>query len=192
MFKIVRSLDFAAKRNVDSILSSNTNRSFSFSAVQNLKKIEKTVSKDKKTIVIEGKYLNPEQEFGNKVLNLCESRTSNLIAQSDSSTCLPCSWCQLEKKGIQVQYTDILVLRQFLKEDGDVLQRKITGLCKKQQRKLLVLVKHARQAGLILNLQPKLIDGGEPDTNPRNRPEHLKWNSYFDKYEIMMRKQKYL
>lgn len=94
------------------------------------------------------------------------------------------------------------------------MPRKITGLCKKQHRKLLVLAKHvnliesnifsfiffnflfcltkARLAGLTLNLQPSLLDGSKPLSDPRKRPEYLKWNHYFDDYETMKKQFKYL
>jgi ribosomal protein S18 len=178
-------------------LLQTSRRSISVTARAQLKQIERIEDKSKKTITIQGKYLNSEQVFGNKVLNLShEAKTPTQAvsnpARKPPTNIGPCSWCELEKRGIYVQYTDILVLRQFLKEDGSPLPRKVTGLCRKQNIKLRVLTKHAMQSGLILNLQPKLLDGSEPDTNPRNRPAHLKWNSYFDKYEIMRRTHKYL
>jgi hypothetical protein len=69
---------------------------------------------------------------------------------------------------------------------------KVTGLCRRQNIKLMGLVKLAKISGLIMNLQPKLIDGSESDTNPRNRYQHLKWNTYFDDYEKMKRTKKYI
>ena len=160
-------------------------RAFSLSRTKGIKKIER-IEKDNKTVVIEGQYLDSEAVSGQKVLALGDEHE---IYANDVR---PCSWCELEKKGLYVQYTDVLILRQFLKEDGEPLSRKITGLCRKQQKKLVVLTKHARHSGLILNLQPRLIDGGQADSDPRNRAQHLKWNAYYDTYEIMRKKYKYL
>ena len=93
------------------------------------------------------------------------------------------------------------------------MPRKVTGLCLKQQRKLKVIAKHvcfisfrnkykfkiyflfklkANLAGLTLNLQTNLIDGTKPSSDPRKRSEYLKWNHYFDDYEIMRKQFKYL
>ncbi|CAF0850518.1 unnamed protein product [Brachionus calyciflorus] len=162
-------------------------RAISISSILNLKKIEKIEDKATKTITIEGKYLNPEETFGSKVLNL-----GNNTNDDEHSSLRPCAFCELEKKDIKVQYTDVLVLRQFLTEDGQVLPRKVTGLCRKQQKKLLVLTKLAKHAGLILNLQPTLLDGTKPSSDPKNRTKHLKWNAYFDDYETMKRNSKFL
>ena len=160
----------------------NQKRLIQTTLVNNLKKIEKTEDKANKIITIEGKELNEDNK---NVLKF----TDHLDGKH---TMKPCAFCELEKKGVYIQYTDVLVLRQFLTNDGHVLARKITGLCKKQHRKLLVIVKHAKIAGLILNLQPKLIDGSESSTDPRLRFQHLKWNTYFENYETLARRSKYL
>lgn len=159
-------------------------RLISFTTPHLLKKIERTESADKKQVTIEGKYIDSSATFGNKVLNLSDDHAHQ--------TTRPCSWCLLENKGIRVQYTDVLVIRQFVKEDGELLPRKVTGLCNRQHKKLNVLVKQAKRAGLILELQPRLLDGSQPNADPHRRPEHLKYNAYFDKYEVMKRTNKYL
>ncbi len=97
-----------------------------------------------------------------------------------------------EKRDIYVQHTDVLILRQFLKDDGEPLSRKVTGLCKRQQRKLVVIAKHARQAGLTLSLTKTLLDGSKPSPDPRKRYQHQKWNTYFDDFEYMKRNFKYI
>jgi ribosomal protein S18 len=167
-----------------------------------LKRIEKTEDPKTKTITIEGKYLESEQVFGNKVLCLdtefdnSQQRKSNSLNEkfgcNENVYAKPCCLCELEKKEISVQYNDVLVLRQFLTDDGNVLSRKITNLCKKQHRKVKVLAKQAQQAGLIMNLQPNLLNGSKPSIDPQSRSEHLKWNTYFDDYEILARTKKFL
>ena len=173
-------------------------RPFHFCLVDRIKKIEKTINKEKNLVTIEGKYLE-ESDFGkeqilpfnnNLKLQLTSENKSSSAEHEDISR--PCSFCELEKKDIYVQYTDVLILRQFLTDDGNVLPRKVTGLCFRQHKKLLAITKHAKIAGLILNLQPKLIDGTEADANPRNRFQFLKWNTYFDDYEKLKRTKKYI
>lgn len=188
MLKIINS-NLRSRLTLAPALNPQLTRPIFKSAVLGLKRIEKVEDKSKKLITIEGKYLNAEEEFGSKVLRLGDAKEVNT---EDPTQVLPCSFCELDKKGIHVQYTDVLVLRQFLTEHGQVLPRKVTGLCKRQQRKLLVLTKLAKQAGLILNLQPTLLDGGKPSVDPSKREKHMKWNSYYDTYETMIRKQKFL
>lgn len=93
----------------------------------------------------------------------------------------------IEKNDIFVQHTDVLILKQFLKEDGEVLNRKVTGLCKKQQKKLLVIAKQAKQAGLTLNLAKKTLNG-----QMRLKSSGMKFNTYFSDYEQMKRTHKFL
>lgn len=162
----------------------NARQSIHLNSVCNLKKIEITKDEKKKTLVIEGKHLNSEETFGNKVLKW--ENNINTTNQSSHHT-KPCAFCMLEKKNIFVQYTDVLVLRQFLTQDGVPLPKGVTGLCKKQHKKLLAMRNMAKQAGLILNLQPKLLDGSMPNMEMSKRDTYLKWNSYFDTYETKIK-----
>lgn len=166
----------------------NQTRQIGMSRVLNLKKIEKTEDKNSNTITIEGKYLDSKEIFGSQVLKLVSDENHEETGQ----VLRPCVFCELEKRDIKVQYTDVLVLRQFLTESGQILPRKVTGLCKKQHRKIVVLTKQAKHAGLILNLQPTLLDGTKPSTDYTKRFKYLKFNTYFDDYETMKRNKKFL
>lgn len=55
--------------------------------------------------------------------------------------------CPLCATGLDVKHTDILILCQFVRSDGCMLPRRITGLCKKQQRRVSTLVTMAQKAG---------------------------------------------
>ena len=44
---------------------------------------------------------------------------------------------------------DVLILRQFLTTDGDLLPRKITGLCYNQHKGIRKSVEQAKRAGKI-------------------------------------------
>lgn len=209
MFKLVRNINNSKLLLLFSNCNNNNNclfqleRTLYLTNVNQLKRIEKTIDEAKKTITFEGKFIHDETKNPSLATKLAYKSIQNDINSIDSQSIhkfdtgddhqvKPCSFCLLEKENIYVQYTDIPVLRQFLKDDGSVLHRKITGLCKRQQRKLLVLVKQAKQAGLLLSLQPKLIDGSDAAVEPSKRKEFLKYNSYYDSYEIMKRTNKYL
>ncbi|KAE9417966.1 hypothetical protein Angca_007331, partial [Angiostrongylus cantonensis] len=50
---------------------------------------------------------------------------------------------------VKLSYSDVLILEQFMREDGTVLPRQLTGLCKKQQLRLERCVMQAHWAGLF-------------------------------------------
>ncbi|CAG2057088.1 unnamed protein product, partial [Timema podura] len=54
-----------------------------------------------------------------------------------------CSLCSI---GVDVKHTDVLILSQFLRADGCMLPRRITGLCKNQQKRISILVQMAQKA----------------------------------------------
>ncbi|KIH65551.1 putative ribosomal protein S18 [Ancylostoma duodenale] len=66
-------------------------------------------------------------------------------AKPSSSHCALCT-CNLPAK---LSYSDVLILEQFMREDGTVLPRQLTGLCKKQQLRLERCVMQAHWAGLF-------------------------------------------
>ncbi|KAM3930729.1 large ribosomal subunit protein mL66 [Leptodactylus fuscus] len=72
--------------------------------------------------------------------------------------CPICRW-NLKHK---YDYTDVLVLSQFLRSDGGMLPRKVTGLCNEEHKKVEACVKMAHRAGLLPNHRPKLQEGQKP------------------------------
>ncbi|CAJ0597821.1 unnamed protein product [Cylicocyclus nassatus] len=66
-------------------------------------------------------------------------------ARPSSSHCALCT-CNLPAK---LSYSDVLILEQFMREDGTVLPRQLTGLCKRQQLRLERCVMQAHWAGLF-------------------------------------------
>lgn len=64
---------------------------------------------------------------------------------------------------MQIRYSDVLILEQFMRKDGTVLPQQLTGLCKKQQRRIercvmqvhysvkTVIVENATFSALICN-----------------------------------------
>lgn len=58
-----------------------------------------------------------------------------------------CPQCTL---GLDVKHTDVLILSQYLRSDGCMLPRRITGLCRVQQKKMGKMVTMAQKAGTYL------------------------------------------
>jgi small subunit ribosomal protein S18 len=155
-------------------------RSFYLQAASLAKTIEKSEDKKNNVTIIEGKYLD----------DASESDKSSFKYEHDSHSA--CALCKLEKMDIYVQHTDVLILRQFLKDDGTLLPIKVTQLCKKQYDKLRVIARQAHRAGLLMNLQPPYLNGEKRTMDPHKRPEDLKWNRYYDDYEILKKTNKFL
>ncbi|XP_017769196.1 PREDICTED: 28S ribosomal protein S18a, mitochondrial [Nicrophorus vespilloides] len=83
-----------------------------------------------------------------------------------------CSLCALD---LEVKHTDVLILSQYVRNDGCMLPRRVTGLCGKQQRRVSSLVTMAQKAGLMSNLNP-----ANSNKDPKKRNGYKKYNKYFD------------
>ncbi|XP_008288916.1 large ribosomal subunit protein mL66 [Stegastes partitus] len=75
-------------------------------------------------------------------------------------------------------YTDVLLLSQFIRADGGMLPRRITGLCLEEHRKISICVQMAHRAGLLPDHKPKLPEGHVP-----KRPKQ-QLNRYLTRYSI--------
>ncbi|KAL5292789.1 MRPS18A family protein [Megaselia abdita] len=82
-----------------------------------------------------------------------------------------CPECSL---GLDVKHTDVLILSQYVRNDGCMLPRRITGLCKRQQKKMGTLVTMAQKAGLMPNLGPS-----SSKKDPKQRFGWRKYNKYY-------------
>ncbi|ENN70789.1 hypothetical protein D910_03651 [Dendroctonus ponderosae] len=56
--------------------------------------------------------------------------------------------CPICASGLDVKHTDVLILSQFVRSDGCMLPKRITGLCKSQQKRMGSLVTMAQKAGM--------------------------------------------
>lgn len=92
----------------------------------------------------------------------------------------PCYMCSL---GLDVKHTDILILSQFVRSDGCMLPRRITGLCRRQQKKIGTMVAMAQKAGLMMSLTP-----ANCKRDPKKRRDWKKFNTYFDEKTIFMKR----
>jgi len=60
---------------------------------------------------------------------------------------LKCRYCADSQ--LKLDHLDIYILRKLTTERGKILPSRITGCCAKHQRHLAMVVKRARQAGLL-------------------------------------------
>ncbi|NXX52165.1 RT18A protein, partial [Scopus umbretta] len=82
-----------------------------------------------------------------------------------SGQCPICRW-NLKHK---YEYVDVLLLSQFIRSDGGMLPRRITGLCLEEHKKIAVCVQMAHRAGLLPNHRPPLPEGHIPKKPQLNR-----------------------
>ncbi|KAL4154235.1 hypothetical protein QTP88_002062 [Uroleucon formosanum] len=131
--------------------------SFHVSAPMKLKEIHVNKVGDK--LIIEGAFVP-------------SPRKDHLI--QNNSEC--CSLCSLD---LNVKHTDVLILSQFVRSDGCMMPRRITGLCRTQQKRMSKLVSMAHKAGLMCDLAPA---NSKKDTTKRKLWK--KYNTYFDESTI--------
>jgi small subunit ribosomal protein S18 len=82
-----------------------------------------------------------------------------------------CPECTLK---LHLKHTDVLILSQYVRKDGCMMPRRVTGLCKRQQKKIGTLVTMAHKAGLFPNLKPS-----NNKKAPDQRRNEKKFNTYF-------------
>lgn len=71
-------------------------------------------------------------------------RESVLMKEVQTTEKKFCPKCTL---GLDIKHTDVLILKQYLREDGTMLPKRITGLCNVQQKNIGTMVLMARRAG---------------------------------------------
>ncbi|XP_071795928.1 large ribosomal subunit protein mL66-like [Asterias amurensis] len=84
--------------------------------------------------------------------------------------------CPICSRNLRVTYKDVLILSQFIRPDGGLLPRRITGVCKKQQRLIQECVKRAHLAGLLPDHRPPK-DAGRIPPGVYIRPK-IKFNRF--------------
>lgn len=89
-----------------------------------------------KELIIEGVYV--------------ESPRAHLLVKPEISVLeggkKPCFMCALD---LDLKYTDVKILSQFQRTDGCALPSRITGLCKRQQRRVVYMIRMAQKAGNV-------------------------------------------
>ena len=132
------------------------NRSLSTTNPQYLKEIVSTVEGSR--TIVEAQYVKSPRE-GNVIKN----------ELADKNVCILCAL------NLNLKHTDVMILSQFIRPDGRLLPKRVSGLCGPQQRKLTMLVTMAKKAGLLPNLAP-----ANSHKDPTKRRGSKKLNRYFD------------
>jgi len=58
-------------------------------------------------------------------------------------------YCKFCAEGIEPDYKNVELLKEFISERGKIIPSRISGTCGKHQRKLAVAIKRARQLALL-------------------------------------------
>ncbi|XP_029903574.1 large ribosomal subunit protein mL66 [Myripristis murdjan] len=90
----------------------------------------------------------------------------------------PTAKCPIYRWNLQhkYDYTDVLLLSQFIRSDGGMLPRRITGLCPEEHRKIAICVQMAHRAGLLPDHKPKLPEGHVPKPKPQLNRYLTRWS----------------
>ncbi|XP_076862445.1 large ribosomal subunit protein mL66 [Brachyhypopomus gauderio] len=93
----------------------------------------------------------------------------------------PTAKCPIYRWNLQNKYTytDVLLLSQFIRSDGGMLPRRITGLCAQEHTKIAICVQMAHRAGLLPDHRPRLPEGYTPKPKP-----NLPLNRYLTRYSV--------
>ncbi|RLU20034.1 hypothetical protein DMN91_006640 [Ooceraea biroi] len=115
--------------------------------------------KEGNTLTIEGTFVPHKKE--------------HLLLKNESKACPVCA------AGLHIKHTDVLILNQFVRSNGTMLPRRLTGLCQIQQKKMNIMVTMAQKAGLMPNLAPE-----KSKKDPKRRRDWKKFNTYYDEKTI--------
>lgn len=66
-------------------------------------------------------------------------------------------------------FMDVMTVRKYLSNDGEILGKKVTGLCSRCQRKVAKTIKRARHMGIVPHIGNYFIQ----DSRPLHQKEHL-------------------
>uniref|UniRef100_A0A5S6Q5M8 28S ribosomal protein S18a, mitochondrial n=1 Tax=Trichuris muris TaxID=70415 RepID=A0A5S6Q5M8_TRIMR len=113
------------------------------------------------------------------------TRVHGELVQSDRAKRMlppsgPSNGCPLCRLGLELTFMDVLILRQFMRNDGTVLPQKVTGLCGRQQQIVERLVMQAHWSGLFPTLKPKDFDYKEASEGYKKYNRY--WNKHWDMY----------
>lgn len=98
-----------------------------------------------------------------KIPSVLKANESALISNKQSPDKPQCYMCALE---LDVKHTDVLILSQFVRSDGCMLPKRITGLCARQQKKIGKLVTMAQKAGKQMFILVFIATFYFPQTKP--------------------------
>ncbi|GMT19124.1 hypothetical protein PFISCL1PPCAC_10421 [Pristionchus fissidentatus] len=123
-------------------------------------------------------YKITETVEGDTTVVKMEEVKSEAKIQSATAECSLCT-CSVP---VKVSYKDVLILEQFMREDGTVLPAQLTGLCRKQQLHVERCVMQAHWAGLFPDRTiPEFDRAGYKRFNRY-------WNDSMDMYRLQEKK----
>nr|CAH8822946.1 unnamed protein product [Trichobilharzia regenti] len=132
-------------------------RFFSCSLVRNKKEVKYTVNKNVTTV--EG-VIVPSERKGKVVC---------LDGFGDPRDTDP-----ITRLGLQIRHTDVRILSQFLRPDGSVIPRSVSGISLRSQKHIELMIERARKAGLLpIRIEP---DG----THVYEERGRHRFNVYYD------------
>jgi len=154
MFSTIRSVATMASTNIRSVIAASQQSQISHSArmqfstslnfnVREIKINEEDPDKKtgKRNISVEGVVSDlPNQ----KLVAPTFSKANG--CQNASESCHPL--CRFDFVH-EIKHTDVLILKQFMDNKGQVINRQITGLCRRQHTRVTKLIKMAAKAGLF-------------------------------------------
>ncbi|KAG5681370.1 hypothetical protein PVAND_010812 [Polypedilum vanderplanki] len=146
-------------------------RSITSTPANRIKQIE--LHQENDTLTVKGKIV----DSGRESLLLPE------VTECKNKGVRFCPECSLN---LHLKHTDVLILSQYIRKDGCMLPRRVTGLCKRQQRKIGTLVTMAHKAGLLHGYKPSWCT-----KLPNQRYKHKKFNTYFFENTIKLPKAHY-
>ncbi|KAM6270957.1 large ribosomal subunit protein mL66 isoform 2-T2 [Spheniscus humboldti] len=122
------------------------------------------------------RWASPPARALREVVEVTEGNTTTIEGRiiEDAETPTPpnpsgqCPICRWNLKH-KYDYVDVLLLSQFIRSDGGMLPRRITGLCLEEHKKIAVCVQMAHRAGLLPNHRPPLPEGHIPKKPMLNR-----------------------
>lgn len=112
-------------------------------------------------------------------------REKNLVTEYNQCMNKGETFCPECHLGLEIKHTDVLILSQYLRDDGCMLPRRTTRLCRRMQKRITTMVAMAQKAGLMPNINPFRMT-----RDPAKRKDWKKYNKYFLEETILEPGQK--
>ncbi|XP_029281633.1 large ribosomal subunit protein mL66 [Cottoperca gobio] len=108
-----------------------------------------------------------------------EGQTVNIASSPEPPN--PEAKCPIYRWNLQhkYNYTDVLLISQFIRSDGGLMPRRVTGLCTEEHQKIAMCVQMAQREGLLPDHRPKVPEDHVPNPNPRP-----KFNRFLTRWSV--------
>ncbi|XP_054169043.1 39S ribosomal protein S18a, mitochondrial-like [Oppia nitens] len=129
------------------LLKSLTKKLAIVSNVNQMQYISRHISLTTINRLKEIKYTEKDDTITVEAVKVKSDRTDKLVTTDENVSCKCCPLCRLNLR--RLNYTDILILQQFVESDGKVMPRSVTGLCERMHQKVYNLVNKAQRCQLM-------------------------------------------